>query len=101
MSYLEAAGWLAHAYVWIHPTDLALRESGGATSYGAAARCNELATVLPGVANLASNASQVHVVFNNCYANYGTTNALEIADMVRARYADKENQAAEVSPRPD
>jgi hypothetical protein len=47
MSYLEAAGWLAHAYVWVHPTDLALRESGGATSYGAAARCDQLVTAMP------------------------------------------------------
>src|SRR2546421_12271252 len=25
MAYLEAAGWLRHAHVWIHPRDLALR----------------------------------------------------------------------------
>ncbi|MBV8591996.1 MAG: hypothetical protein JO212_18395, partial [Acetobacteraceae bacterium] len=24
MSYLEAAGWLRHGHVWIHPRDLAL-----------------------------------------------------------------------------
>src|ERR1700745_3358319 len=28
MSYLEAAGWLSHAYVGIHPRDLALRDNG-------------------------------------------------------------------------
>jgi HTH DNA binding domain len=47
MSYLEAAGWLRYAHMWIHPADLALRESGGVTSYGAAARADLLATVLP------------------------------------------------------
>jgi hypothetical protein len=26
MAYAEAAGWLAHAHVWVHPLDLALRD---------------------------------------------------------------------------
>ena len=30
----------------------------------------------------ARTADEVHVVFNNCYANYGTTNALEMAALV-------------------
>ena len=30
----------------------------------------------------------VHVVFNNCYANYGTTNALEFVDLLRAPDGD-------------
>ena len=47
MSYLEASGWLRHAHVWIYPCDLALREYGGVTSYGAAARADRLASVLP------------------------------------------------------
>jgi hypothetical protein len=47
MSYLEAAGWLAHAHVWIHPWDLALRDHGSVTSYGAAAHRDRLASVLP------------------------------------------------------
>jgi hypothetical protein len=46
-SYLEASGWLRHAHVWIHPWDLALRDHGATTSYGAAARGGRLATVLP------------------------------------------------------
>ena len=45
LSYLEAAGWLSYAYVWIHPRDLALRECRG-VSYGAAIRADQLATVL-------------------------------------------------------
>lgn len=28
MAFAEAAGWLAHAYKWIHPLDLALRDLG-------------------------------------------------------------------------
>jgi HTH DNA binding domain len=47
LSYLEAAGWLRHAYVAIHPLDLALREHGGVSSYGTAARSDRLAAVLP------------------------------------------------------
>lgn len=47
MSYLEASGWLEHAHLWIHPWDLALRDYGGVTSYGAAARSDRLATVMP------------------------------------------------------
>jgi hypothetical protein len=47
LSYLEAAGWLRHAHIWIHPWDLALRDHGVMTSYGAAARSDQLATVLP------------------------------------------------------
>ncbi|MGH7086858.1 MAG: hypothetical protein ACREFN_17920, partial [Acetobacteraceae bacterium] len=38
MSYREAAGWLAHAHIWIHPQDLALRDANLTGSYGAAAR---------------------------------------------------------------
>jgi hypothetical protein len=47
MAYLEAAGWLRHEYIWIHPWDLALRDYGCVTSYGAAAHADQLATVMP------------------------------------------------------
>ena len=47
MSYLEAAGWLSHAHMNIHPWDLALRDHGVTTSYGAAHHADRLATVLP------------------------------------------------------
>jgi hypothetical protein len=47
MSYLEAAGWLQHAHIGIHPWDLALRDHGVTTSYGAADHADRLATVLP------------------------------------------------------
>ena len=35
------------------------------------------------VREAASQAGQVHVIMNNCHANYGTTNALEFAKMLR------------------
>ncbi len=34
------------------------------------------------IRDAARAAEEVHVVFNNCYANYGTTNALEMAALV-------------------
>jgi uncharacterized protein YecE (DUF72 family) len=52
-----------------------------------AAELDEWASV---VLELAEEAEQVHVVFNNCYANYGTTNAFELADLVSR---DNENAA--------
>ena len=43
----------------------------------------ELTRWVPKVVEIAGEAEQVHVVFNNCYGNYGTTNALEMASLVR------------------
>ncbi|HEX3865971.1 MAG TPA: DUF72 domain-containing protein [Gemmatimonadaceae bacterium] len=34
------------------------------------------------IMELAEQAERVHIVFNNCYANYGTTNALEMAELL-------------------
>ena len=42
----------------------------------------QLAEWVPRVASVAESAKQVHVVFNNCYGNYGTTNALEFGALV-------------------
>jgi uncharacterized protein YecE (DUF72 family) len=42
----------------------------------------ELGSWVPKIVEIADEAEQVHVVFNNCYGNYGTTNALEMAGMV-------------------
>jgi hypothetical protein len=47
MAYLEAAGWLAHAHVWIHPWDLALRDNFLTGSYAAAAFGDRLKNELP------------------------------------------------------
>lgn len=43
---------------------------------------NELEEWLSLILELAENAERVQIVFNNCYANYGTTNALEMAGLV-------------------
>ncbi len=47
MAYREAAGWLSHAHIWIHPQDLALRDAGLTGSYGVAARAGRLEGELP------------------------------------------------------
>jgi uncharacterized protein YecE (DUF72 family) len=44
----------------------------------------ELAEWVPRVLVLAAKATATHVVFNNCYANYATTNAREIAALLAA-----------------
>jgi len=42
----------------------------------------ELAPWVPKILEIAGKSEQVHVVFNNCYGNYGTTNALELSRLV-------------------
>ena len=42
----------------------------------------ELSPWVPKIVEIGGEAEQVHVVFNNCYGNYGTTNALEMAHLV-------------------
>ena len=43
---------------------------------------DELAEWVPRIREAANEAREVHLMFNNCYANYGTTNAREIADLL-------------------
>ena len=43
----------------------------------------ELQEWVPRVREAASQAKQTHVLFNNCYANYGATNALMLAELLR------------------
>jgi hypothetical protein len=50
LSYLEAADWLRSAHVWIHPRDLALRDSAITGSYAAAAVGDRLRGTLPSTA---------------------------------------------------
>ena len=45
---------------------------------------SELAEWRPRLESAAAAAREVHVVFNNCYANYGTTNAREMMEMLGA-----------------
>jgi uncharacterized protein YecE (DUF72 family) len=42
----------------------------------------ELAEWVPRVARVAGEVKRVHVLFNNCHGNYGTTNAAEFAEML-------------------
>ena len=44
----------------------------------------ELTPWVPKIVEIAGESEQVHVVFNNCYGNYGTTNALEMSSLVRS-----------------
>jgi uncharacterized protein YecE (DUF72 family) len=44
----------------------------------------ELAGWLPGIREAARQVKRLHVIQNNCYANYGTTNALELMALLRA-----------------
>lgn len=46
----------------------------------------ELADWVPKVQDAARQAAHVHVVFNNCYGNYGTTNALEMGALLAAAF---------------
>ena len=43
---------------------------------------DELSEWVPRIRDVAKEAKEVHLMFNNCYANYGTTNAREIADLL-------------------
>jgi uncharacterized protein YecE (DUF72 family) len=43
---------------------------------------DELSEWVPRIRDVASQAKEVHLMFNNCYANYGTTNAREIAALL-------------------
>jgi uncharacterized protein YecE (DUF72 family) len=44
---------------------------------------DELEEWVPRVQDAAGQAKQTHVLFNNCYANYGATNALMLAELLR------------------
>jgi uncharacterized protein YecE (DUF72 family) len=45
---------------------------------------DELGEWVPRIREAADRVPEVHVLMNNCYANYGTTNAREIADLLAA-----------------
>jgi uncharacterized protein YecE (DUF72 family) len=49
---------------------------------------DELSEWVPRIREVAKEAKEVHLMFNNCYANYGTTNAREIADLLAAELLD-------------
>lgn len=45
----------------------------------------ELGEWLPKLAELASKAKQLHILFNNCYADYGVRNARDIDRLIRSQ----------------
>jgi uncharacterized protein YecE (DUF72 family) len=45
---------------------------------------DEIEAWIPKVGEIARQTKSVHLVFNNCYGNYGTTNALEMGAMLQA-----------------
>jgi len=49
---------------------------------------DELAEWVEPIRHAASEADDTHVLMNNCYANYGTTNAREIAALLAGEIAD-------------
>jgi uncharacterized protein YecE (DUF72 family) len=46
---------------------------------------SELESWLPKIQAVAEQAREIHLVFNNCYGNYATTNALEMARLLSDR----------------
>ncbi|GAC1613845.1 MAG: DUF72 domain-containing protein [Candidatus Dormibacteraceae bacterium] len=44
---------------------------------------DELADWVPRIREVAKQAARTHVLMNNCYGNYGTTNARQIADLLQ------------------
>jgi uncharacterized protein YecE (DUF72 family) len=50
---------------------------------------DELQEWVPRVRQLAEGAERTHLVFNNCYANYATTNALEIGELISRHYGNR------------
>ena len=49
---------------------------------------DELASWVPRALEVADRADETHIVFNNCYANYATTNAREMSAMLGAATYD-------------
>jgi uncharacterized protein YecE (DUF72 family) len=45
---------------------------------------DELGEWVPRIRDAAGQVPELHILMNNCYANYGTTNAREIADLLAA-----------------
>ena len=40
---------------------------------------------MPRIREAADQVPEIHVLMNNCYANYGTTNAREIAELLASQ----------------
>ena len=48
----------------------------------------ELGEWVPRIQQAAREARETHVLMNNCYANYGTTNARELAALLSGELSD-------------
>ena len=59
----------------------------------------ELAEWLPRIREAAEEAREIHILMNNCYANYGSTNARELSAMLEAELGASAD-AAEAGPSP-
>ena len=56
---------------------------------------DELADWAPAIGDAAQKAKQTHVLMNNCFSNYGTTNAAEMARLLRELQERQEGQATQ------
>lgn len=63
------------------------REATVAEKYRYLYSPDELREWLDTLIELAEQTERLHIVFNNCYANYGTTNALELSELLARREA--------------
>jgi uncharacterized protein YecE (DUF72 family) len=61
------------------------REATVAEKYRYLYEVGELEEWVDVILELAEQVERIHMVFNNCYANYGTTNALEMAHVILMR----------------
>jgi uncharacterized protein YecE (DUF72 family) len=50
---------------------------------------DELGEWVPRIQEAAAATRETHVIMNNCYANYGTTNAAELGALLRAAYGEQ------------
>jgi uncharacterized protein YecE (DUF72 family) len=65
---------------------------------------DELAEWLPRIKEAAEQAREMHVLMNNCYANYGSTNARELAALLEeelGKATEAEGSQAEPEARPE
>lgn len=60
----------------------------------------QLAEWLPTITAVSEQAEEVHLVFNNCYGNYGVTNAMETARLLRGANFSEVRRQGQTSERP-
>jgi uncharacterized protein YecE (DUF72 family) len=60
----------------------------------------EMREWIPRIREAASQAREMHILMNNCYANYGSTNARELASMLAEEFGAEPAPDAMAGPRP-